>query len=145
MPDFISGKHVIARVQFNNQPWNIKVKTTRVQELGEVVTDQVNGENRARFQKLTDGYTVTLDCFEDGSSSILENFLANQQNEDANLPQLPIAVGLRFNFLDGTAGGWVFSEITLDPLDFEAGGRKERVNHKVMFHCRNFDKVPAAQ
>jgi hypothetical protein len=141
--DFISGKHVVSMVRYNGKLWAVKVKSTKVQELGEVVLDQVNGENRARFQKLTDGYSVTLDCYEDGSSSILENYLFNQANEDANQQQVNQNVGIRFNYLDGSAGAWVFTGCTLNPLNFEAAGRKDRVNHTVAFHCQYFQQVPA--
>lgn len=143
--DFIRGAHAIARVQWNGMPWEIKTKTIKVQELGEVSLDHVNGEKRARFQKLTDGFLITMDCFEDGSSEILENFIANQENEDANLPQIAANAGLRFNFLDGTSGAWVFGgQLTLNPLEIDVGGRKERVMHKVAFHCPTFDQLPAA-
>src|SRR6185312_16807386 len=143
--DFISGKHTFARVRWNNKPWEVKVKTTKVQELGEVVLDQVNGEKRARFQKLTDGFMVTLDCYDDGSSDIIANFIANQVNEDANLPQVDANVGLRFDYLDGSGQAWVFGgQVTLNPMEIDIGGRKERVMNKVAFHCQTFDAIPAA-
>jgi hypothetical protein len=141
-PDFISGKHVTSRVYFSNQPWNIKVRTTRVEENAVEVEDHVNGEDRARPQKLINLYRVTLECFEDGSSTILQNFLTNQANEDANLPQLPLAAGLLFKFLDGTKGGWAFRECSLGPLNFGAGGRTERMMHTVTFRAKYFGTVP---
>jgi hypothetical protein len=143
MADFMSGKHTNFRVYFNQQSWTVKTKTVRVTELGTEVTDQVNGENRARFQKLTDGYRVTFDCYEDGSSQILVNFLNNQSNEDANLPQLPLAGGLRFNFLDGTAQALVLKNCNLGPLDLNIGGRTERVMHTIVFRATNWGLVPA--
>ncbi len=145
MADFVSGKDLVSRVSFNNQPWVIKVKSAEVQEMGEVVIDHVNGEKRGRGQKITDGFEVTLQCYEDGNSSILQNYIANQQNEDASLPQLPHQAGLRFDFLDGTSGAWVFAgQMTLHPMHMQASGRKERVMHTVKFFVPRFTQVPTS-
>lgn len=142
MADFISGKHVKTRINLNNQPWEIKVKSTRVRELATMVTDQVNGEKRARFQKIIDGYEVTLECYDDGkSSALLSTWLANQANEDANLPQLPLASGLRFSYLDGSAGGFTLSGCTLGPMDYNAAGRTERNMGTVTFRAQYFKQV----
>lgn len=145
MADFISGKSVKARVQLNGSPWEIKVKSTRVKEDAVMVADNVNGENRSRLQKICNFYEVSLDCYDDGQSSqILQNWLANQANEDANAPQLPLAGGLRFSYLDGTAGGFVFQGCTLGPLDYNASGRTERNQASVTFRAQYFQQVPAA-
>lgn len=145
MADFISGKHVKARVQLNGSPWEIKVKSTRVREDAVMVADNVNGENRSRLQKICNFYDVTLECFDDGNSSqILHNWLTNQQNEDNNAPQLALAGGLRFSYLDGTAGGFVLQGCTLGPLDYNASGRTERNSATVSFRAHYFEQVPAA-
>jgi hypothetical protein len=145
MTDFARGRDLTARLQFNGKPWDIKSKTIRVQEQGEVVMDQVNGEQRARTQKVTDGFLVTVQCYEDGNSDILTNYIANQSNEDAGQPQLPANVGLRFNFRDGSAAAYIFGGIvTLAPLDLEDGGRKEALMHSVVFHCQTFVNTQAA-
>lgn len=143
--DFISGKHARTRIQLNNAPWEIKVKSCHVRELGTEVTDQVNGENRARFQKLTDGYQVTIQCYDDGqSSALLYNWLQNQTNEDANQPQLPLAGGLRFSYLDGSAGGYVLQGCCLGPLDYDMSGRTERNMGTLTFRAQNFQQVATA-
>lgn len=143
--DFARGRDLTARVQFNGKPWDIKTKTVRVQEQGEVVMDQVNGEQRARTQKVTDGFLVTCETYEDGNSDILENYIANQANEDAGQRQLPVNPGIRFNWRDGSAGAFVFGGIvTLAPLSLEDGGRKEALMHTVVFHCQTFTKTKAA-
>lgn len=145
MTDFARGRDLVTRLQFNGKPWDIKIKTVRVQEQGEVVLDQVNGEIRARTQKVTDGFLVTAQCYEDGNSNILQNYIANQANEDAGQPQLPANVGLRFNFRDGSVGAFIFSgQLTLAPLDLDGPGRKEAIMHTVVFHCQYFGQTQAA-
>lgn len=144
MPDFISGKHAQTRVYLDNQPWTVKVRSTRVEELATQVTDQVNGENRARFQKITDGYQVTIECYDDGSTQTIQNWLANQANEDANQPQLPLSGGLLFSYLDGSKGGYVFKGCNLGPLNINVAGRTERVMHTVVFRAQYFSQVPTA-
>jgi hypothetical protein len=143
-PDFVSGRHMKARVYFNGNVWAIKTKSMRVTELATEVTDQVNGEDRARFQKIIDGYEAEAECYDDGSSSILTNFIINQANEDANLPQLPLAGGLRFNYLDGSAFACVFKNCTLAPLNVNIAGRSERTMHRVRFRAQYFSQTPAA-
>ena len=142
MADFVSGKHAISRLYIKKQPWNVRIKSTRVQEVAEEIADQVNGENRARLQKLTDYYKVTHVCYDDGSSQIITNFILNQQNEDANQPQLPLAGGLVFNYLDGSKGGYAMRVCTLGPLDIDISGRKERTMHTVQYRCQYFELVP---
>ena len=144
--DFISGRHVRARVYFNNSPWELKAKSVRVEELATEVEDEVNGEARARFQKITKGFRVTLDCYDDGASSqILQNWILNQQNEDNFQPQLPLAGGLKFSYLDGTAGGFVLNGgANLGPLNTNIGGRSDRVMHTVVFRVQYFSTVPTS-
>lgn len=145
MTDFARGRDLVTRLRFNDKPWDVKIKSVRVQELGEVVLDQVNGETRARTQKVTDGFLVTCETYEDGDSEILENYIANQANEDAGNPQLPMNGGLRFNFRSGASKAFIFGgQITLDPMNFEAGGRKEAMMHTVAFHCQQFTKTQSA-
>lgn len=144
MADFISGKHSVARVYLNNQPWNIKVKSTKVQEMAAVIEDNVNGENRARLQKLTNFFHVTHVIYDDGNSSqILQNYLINQANEDANNPALALNGGLLFKYLDGTKGGYTMRGCSLDPFDLDIGGRTERVMHTVSYRAQYFELVPA--
>ena len=121
MADFISGKHCIAKVYLGNPPapWNIIVKSTKVEEVAELAADGVNGETRDRLQKITKYYNVTHEVYDDGqSSALLKTWLANQANEDAGAPQLPFAGGLRFNYLDGTAGGFTMTGCNLGPLSY---------------------------
>lgn len=143
MPDFTSGKHVIAKLYFNNKLWTIKSKSIHAQEVAVEVADQVCGEPRARLQKITDYYRVSQTCYEDGSSQILQNFLANQANEDANLAQLPLAGGLLFKYLDGTKGGITIKGGCLGPLDAEIAGRTERNMFTVVYRAQYVGSVPA--
>lgn len=144
MADFISGRHLKSRVYFDGQPWNLKVKSVRVEEMATEVTDQVNGEERARFQKITDGFRVTIQVYEDGGSQLLQNFLTNQANEDAIAPQLALSAGLLFEYLDTTKGGFVFKNCTLDPLEMDATGRTERIMTTIKFRAQYFEQVPSA-
>ena len=142
MADFISGKHSIARVYLNNQPWEIKVKSTKVQEMATVYADGVNGELRQRLGKITNFFHVTHVVYDDGTSSrILQNYILNQQNEDANNPQLALAGGLIFTYLDKTRGGYTLRGCSLDPLDMDIGGQTERILHTVSYRAQFFEQA----
>jgi len=143
--DFISGKHAQCKVYFNGQPWNIKTETLRWREVAEEIVDDVNGEDRGRLQKLTSHFDIEAVCYDDGTSSqILQNWLANQANEDANLPQLPLSNGIRWNYLDGTAGGIIMTQCCLGPMEQNIGGRKVRVKNTVKWRARYVQKVATA-
>jgi hypothetical protein len=140
--DFISGKHCLARIRFNNQPWTVKVKSTRVEEVAVEAEDGVNGEERDRLQKLTKYYRVTQEVYQDSGSQIFENYLANQANEDANQPQLPLAGGLVFTYLNGSKGGFTLSGCSLGPLNHNESGRTERNMNTITYRAQYFNKTP---
>ena len=140
--DFISGRDLQRKIYLNGSVWSLKTKSIRVESMATEVTDQVGGEIRARFQTILDGFRVTVSCYDDGSSSLLENLISNQDALDAGGPQLPLAAGLIFKYRDLTRGGFAFSECTLDPWSLDDSGRTERVMTEVKFRCRFFRKVP---
>lgn len=148
--DFISGRAHFSKVYFSPTPgappapWLIKVKSTRIQEVAVEVADGVCGELRDRLQKITNFYRVTHVCFDDGQSSILENWIANQQNEDNLLPQLQLGGGILFRYLTGGAAAFTLNGCTMGPVDYDISGRTERNLATIMYRCTTFSKTAAA-
>ena len=121
------------------------MKSTKVEEVAELAADGVNGETRDRLQKITKYYNVTHEVYDDGqSSALLKTWLANQANEDAGAPQLPFAGGLRFNYLDGTAGGFTMTGCNLGPLSYSTNERTSRTGGTVAYRCQTFATVVTA-
>jgi hypothetical protein len=141
----VYGRDTKFKVYFNNAPWPVVVKTWRVQEQAVEAADGVNGEQRDRLQKITNFYKCTFDCYDDGSTDTLENLIANQQNEDAQQPDLSLSGGLIFTYR-GNAGrrkAFVLKSCSLGPLDMNSGGRTTALNHALSFRAQYFDPVPA--
>lgn len=139
----VVGKDVFAKIYValtpggNATPWKILAKSIRVQEQAVKAADGVCGEQRDRLQKITNFYQVTVDCFDDGrSSALLTTWLAQQQNDDLTLPQLPLSSGLIWKYLDGSAGGVTFNGCNIDPLDYNVAGRTERAIATVGFRAQ---------
>jgi hypothetical protein len=150
MSDFISGKHVTTRIYIATlagagpTPWNISIKSTRVQEVAEEAADGVCGENRDRLQKITNYYRVTQECYDNTEAKLLTTWLTNQKNEDAVLPQLAMAGGMLFKFLDTSAIAFTMTNCTLGPLDYNISGRTARNMATVMYRCQYFNPASAA-
>ncbi len=141
--DFVAGRDLTRRVYYANQPWPLKMKSVRWEHMAVEVEDQVGGEDRARFQTITNGYRVTIEAYLDSQSQALENHLANQAQDDAGGPQTPLNAGFLFKYRDLTRGAFVFDQCTLDPIDLNDAGRTERIMVTIKFRARYLRSVQA--
>jgi hypothetical protein len=142
-PDFVSGKHVRFKFYLNGAPVIVFMKDTDIEEDAEEIADDVNGEDRSRLQKLTNFYRCQGQVFTP-DKKLLEAWITNQANEDANEPQLDAAAGIRVEFLDGSAAAFVMKKVTVGPLKLRIGGRKERVMQNLALRFQYFDETQAA-
>lgn len=144
---FVYGKNTKFLVYFNNTPWPVTTKTWGVQEQCVEAADGVNGEDRDRLQKITNYYTCSFECYEDGSSNTLQNLILNQQNEDAQLPPLALSGGLLFTFpgIGGVRLGFTLSGCSMGPLDMKSAGRTSAFMHSLKFRAQYFNPVATAQ
>ncbi len=142
----VSGKDTRFKVYVGNSgtPWTVTVKTWSIEEDGEIVKDDVNGETRSRAQKITDGYKFTFDCYEDGSSQILANCIATQAAIDANQPAPQFGSGVLFTYNDGTKAAFTLGTATLGPFKATDSGRKQRFMHSLSGFAQTFAQVQAA-
>lgn len=143
MVDFVYGKDTKFKVYFNNNNWPISVHTWSIVEVAVEADDPVNGEDRDRSQKITKYYGCQFNCYEDGSSSILQNILAMQAAQDSNLPNLPFNGGVLFKYRDGTRGAFVLKDCTFGPMSMSDGGRTTVFKHDLKFKAKYFSQVPA--
>lgn len=142
----VYGRDTKFRVYFNNSLWPVVVKSWRIQEQAVEAADGVNGEIRDRLQKITNFFKCTFDCYDDGTTSTLENILFNQENEDAINPDLPFSGGVQFFYRNkaGSRKAFVLGDCSLGPMDINSGGRTSALNHALSFRARFFTAVPAA-
>lgn len=144
MADLISGKNTNFKVSWNQTIWGLYVKTWSVEEVAVEAEDGVNGEQRDRLQKITKYFRAMFDCYDDGSSQILQNLITNQANDDAYNPQLPLAGGILFNYQNATKAAFVLNGCTMGPLKMNSPGRTERLNHALSLRAQYFATVTAA-
>lgn len=141
--DFISGRDLLRKVYFDNQVWSLNMKSVRIEELATEITDQVGGEDRARFDKVTDGFRITVTAFIDSNTLAFENYLAQIAATDAGGPQPALAAGFVFKYRNLSRGGLTFKDCTLDPFDMDDSDRPARIMFTVKFRARHMAKVPA--
>lgn len=145
MADFVSGKNTQFRLQWNATVFTVYTKTWSVEEVAVEAEDGVNGETRDRLQKITKYYRANFDCYDDGSSQILQNLITNQANDDAYNPQLPLAGGVLFTYQTGNSkAAFVLNGCTMGPLKVNNPGRTERVMHSLSLRAQYFAQVTAA-
>lgn len=143
MPNHMSGKDVQTTYRQNNAPVTFNAQSVSVEENAEEVADQVNGEDRARHQIITDGFTITIKAYA-GDLAVLDAHLADIANNDARVAPLNKALTFRFRKHDGTRAAYTATEVTRSPMQIEAGGRKERVMQTLKLRARYFKAVQAA-
>jgi len=139
------GRDAKFKVYINNTPWVIVVRSWRIQEQATEAADGVCGEQRDRLQKITNFFRATFECYDDGSSRTIENLIANQQNEDAQLPDLPLSAGqiLTFRGVGGTRKAFTLENCTIGPLDMSSSGRAAAFMHNLSLRAQQFNQVPA--
>jgi hypothetical protein len=127
---FASGKNTVFRCYLNSQPTTLSVKSWSIKEVVVDVKDDVNGEQRARLDVITEYYDINFECYDDSTASLLEKQLASNANDDAFNPPLNNSVGTLFEYQDGsTSKAFVMNNVTRPPMDIKSGGRTERLSH----------------
>lgn len=145
MEPFLRGLACTVRVYVANQPKTINIKSWAIKELVVEVEDQVNGELRARYDVVTNGYDFTWECYEDASTALLESCLLGNANDDAFNPPLNVASGFRFEYRNGgQAKAFSLNGCTRPPIDFKSGGRTEAGMHSGHVRASYFNQNNAA-
>jgi hypothetical protein len=116
------------------------VKSWEVQRNATDIADGVCGEDRDRLDSITNFYSIDIDCFS-RTAKLLDAFLAEQDNDDANAAPTNKTVSLILKPRDGSKKGYNASEVSLGGWRFGAGGRSDRVMTKVPLRARYFKSV----
>jgi hypothetical protein len=138
----ISGKNTTFRVYLNNTPKTLWVKTWAIKESVVEVTDQVNGELRARVDVITDFFDCNFECYDDSQTALLEALIACIANDDAFNPPVPNSAGILFQYQNGTSKkAFTLNGATRFPIDLKSGGRTERLMHTCHFRATTFTQA----
>jgi hypothetical protein len=121
---------------------SFNVKSWSIREIVVDVKDDVNGEPRARLQVITEFYDCTFECFEDSTTSLLENALLGTTTDDAFQPPLAVGTGQLFQYQNGgSQKAFVLNACTRPPIDMKSSGRTERVMHTCHVRAQYFLQV----
>lgn len=131
---FVRGQNVILRLYQDGKPVYVAGKTWDVEENASEIADDVNGENRSRLDKVTNFFSISLDCFQ-ADQEILDKYIEAQDSDDASLLPKKQSVAIQINNRDGTRAAYLLSEAKLGPIKLNASGRSDAfmLNLKIRF------------
>lgn len=103
------------KVTLDAKTWSIKANVTKT-------NDGVNGELRDRLHKIVNFYEITIQCYL-RDAKLIQAFLADQLNEDAQVAPLNKQASFRLYPRDGTKVTFVVENVVWDDMDINQGGR----------------------
>lgn len=146
MPNpFVYGRDSTARIYFGNppSPFDVQAKKIQAQEKANIQWDGVCGENRDRPMKITSGFTVSVDTFDDGTGAYLRNYIRAQANDDAGNAPIGLGAGLIFKSAGGVTVVTFGGIMVLDPLDYTVEGRGSANMAVVKINCQYMNPGPS--
>jgi hypothetical protein len=137
---FWTGKDVKLILLLEDKKLELPNMSVEVTQLGEDVQDDMNGEDRSRFDTIVDGYAIAIQGKQERCDQV-KAFLQAQANRDNRQLPKESSVGFLIYHRDTTRSAFDAREITLGLWAFSWGGRKERNATNVPFKARYFDSV----
>ncbi len=119
----------------------ILAKTWSVTRAGTKISDGVNGEDRNRFDFITDGFDISVEVFMP-DVKMISTFIEDQTNDDSGVAPLDKALSVKLKPRDGSKGAFVFSEVTLDDWKIASSGRPDRLMTTVPMRARYMKAAP---
>lgn len=129
---FLDGNEVI----LNSKSWSCKINVTKI-------TDDVNGEDRSRLDRVVNYFEFSVDCY-NRDMKILAAALQDINNDDQSVTPLSKAGGVRIKVLDGSRRAYVCKEMIWDDFDISASERAPRTMSKISFRSRYFTEAKSA-
>lgn len=119
------GRNVKAKYRQNGIPVIAIFKSIIVEELADEIADDVNGEQRSRYDIVVNGYKVSLEGFAP-NFDLLDSFLTDTINDDAANAPLSKFVQITTQLRDGSTRAYRCSgqNAARSPWKFDAGDRK---------------------
>lgn len=137
---FFRGKDVRLRLfiekqeaQLNAKTWSCKANTTKY-------ADDVNGEDRSRPGRIINFWEFAFSGYQ-RDVLVLNQFLFDIANDDAQVEPLIKSVGILIKMIDGTKAAYLATEVTIDDPEINQGGRTEAVMLNGGFRARYFKPV----
>lgn len=119
------GKNTKALFSLDDQQTTIDVVSWKATQVADVSEDDFCGRDRTDTVVNTKYFEIELQI-KQTKLEVLERYLVNTENEDANTVPLSKWIALKIAFNDGTQKGLAFSECTLLPWEMNAPDRKQR-------------------
>jgi hypothetical protein len=139
---FFRGQNCVLRLYQDNKPIYIATKNFDVEENVTEVADGVNGEHRDRLDKVTNYYTANVDIFQT-DQEVVERYMEQQDNDDANGLPLKQTGAIMINHRDGTRASYLLQEMIIGPMKLTNSSRQEAVMLNLKLRFRYLKKVPS--
>jgi len=134
------GKNARLVIMYEAKVVNIYHDTYQLEELGEEITEQVGGQEFAEFDKVVDGYKLSVSGYYVDSAPI-EAFIAWRKLRNTNTRMPKMGVGIQL--YDNKSGRIIGSGTNPVPglWKFETGNRKSANKFSVSFFMQEFDII----
>lgn len=131
---FTRGRNVKISYRQNSVKVIAAFKSANLEEMADEITDDVNGEQRSRFDLVVNGYKMQLVGYAPDFAQ-LDSFLVDTANDDIANPPLSKALQMTIALLDGSTRAYRLSGMgsSRSPWKLDVGGRKETVMQSIAY------------
>lgn len=137
----LRGKNSKAIFMIDGSQVVVEVVSWTVKRIGTEATDDIGGEDRSRFETITNGFSADLSC-KMVDTSALESLLKDQDNDDANVEPTSKVFALSLKPNNGNSAGFAGREVTVGNWDWAGGDRTSAATLNIPLRMRYFKKLP---
>jgi len=139
---FFNGKNVTLIFLRDSKTIHFLAKSMSVKENATLAADDVNGEDRSRFQKIVNGYDIKIDCYMEDVEQ-LKTLLEETAQLDTRTQPVDKGVGFLVKPNNATRAAFEATGISIDDWEWNLAGRTDRSMLTVPVRAQRFDQVPA--
>ena len=139
---FVRGLNVMLKLYQSGAAVYFPCKVWDVEENSTEVSDDVNGEDRSRLDKVLNYYSISLDSFQFDETQ-MNMILAAQAADDAQGLPLAQTCAIMINHRDGTRAAYVLSQCKFGPFKNSAQSRQDAYMMNLKIRFRYLKQVPS--
>jgi len=140
---FLTGRRGVLKFVLDNDEVVIPTTKFGFKTVGTEIKDDINGENRSRYDYQLDGYEANA-TVKVRDVKLLRAWLKNQDNDDAGVAPLDAALAFRFAPRDGSRSSFVGTEVTWDGFDWDGAENSATQSVSIKWRFRFMKEGKAA-
>lgn len=138
---FIRGQNAVLKIYQDGKPVYVPGKVWDIEENATEAADDVNGEKRARLDKVTNYYSISFDMYQTDQTA-LDMILAAQAADDAAGLPLKQTAAIMLENRDGTKAAYLLSPAKFGPFKKSQSGRSDNVMINLKIRFQYIKKIP---